>query len=194
MRDGSRMTPSGDSSSSGQDLLGAAKDELDVGEAFGVGPGVLDGGGGVFNGDNSLCVGGEQQGEGAHASIGVDDGLVDGELKALFNQVYHCLQLPYVNLKEGGGGDAEGAAVDGLQVALLAGGYGNISLLESGLDEVIAGVNAPTDGELGGLGTVSLELPQNAVDARVHQEAVVDGYVLAGLAIDETEESRSCRW
>ena len=96
-------------------------------------------------------------------------------------------QLLNVNLEEGGGGDTEGATVDGLHVALLSGGYRDVGLLEGGLDEVIAGVDAPTYGELGSLSAMSLQFPQNVVDARVHEQAVVDGHVLSSLAVDETE-------
>ena len=47
--------------------------------------------------------------------------------------------------------------------------------------------DAETDGKLGGFGASSLKLGQNVVDAFVHNHAVVDGHVLAGLAVDEAE-------
>ena len=60
----------------GERLFRAALKELNVGEASGVGFGVLHGGGGILDGDYPSGVGSEQQGKGAHAGVGVHQGLV----------------------------------------------------------------------------------------------------------------------
>ena len=63
-----------------QRLFGASLEEFHVGNAFGVGLGVFDGGGRVFDGNDPPGIGGQEEGEGANAGIGVDESLVAGEL------------------------------------------------------------------------------------------------------------------
>ena len=100
---------------------------------------------GLLYGDDAAGVGSEQHTKGAHAGVGVDEGLFSGQRGPVAHKGDEALGLRGVDLEEGGGCDAELPAGDALPVVRLARFQGDVRALQARLDEPVAGVDAVPD-------------------------------------------------